>query len=374
MDVQHTLFVGIDAHKDTLSICALRPSGKPLEWKIETSEAAIKRLAQKLRKHSDTVVTAYEAGPTGFQLQRTLERLGITCKVVAPALIPKKVGERIKTDRRDAKKLAELLRAGMLTEVRAPTPEEEAVRDLCRTRWAVKQDLIRCRHRLKHFLLRRDRLFSGPNHWTKSHHEWLRKVTFAHEADNLSYNELYRGVTQLEDRVKHLDEVITQCSEQPPYKEPCAHLRCFRGMDTLIAMTILTELHGFGRFLSPRALMAYLGLVPSEYASGQKKRRGGLTKTGNAHVRRMLVEASHHCSKNPKVSTVVSKRRRNQPIHIVHIAEKAQYRLHKKYWRLFSAGKPRNLVIGAVAREFVGFIWDILQNSTPKDASTLQVI
>ncbi|MEO1229065.1 MAG: transposase [Myxococcota bacterium] len=167
-------------------------------------------------------------------------------------------------------------------------------------------------------------------------------------------------MTQLEDRVKELDGLLGQLAEESTYREPVAHLRCFRGIDTLTAITLVTELHGFGRFLSPRALMADLGLVPSEFSSGPRQRRGGITKTGHHFVRRVLVKAAHHCGKAPQVGTLVGKRRRGQSASVVAIAERAQYRLYRRYWRLISAGKDRNMVIVAVARELVGLIWAVL--------------
>jgi transposase len=211
----------------------------------------VKRLVRRLTDDGGEVRACYEAGPTGYELQRTLERGGIVCDVVAPALVPQKAGDRVKTDRRDALNLARLLRAGMLTEVRPPTSAEEAVRDLCRTRYTVTRDLSRCRNRLKMFLLRRNRVAPGPNHWTRGHHGWLRTQTFNEVADNYAFEDLYRGVLQPEDRRKALDQRLTELAEQEPYRAPVAHLRCFRGIDTVVAMTVVTELHGFERFRSP---------------------------------------------------------------------------------------------------------------------------
>jgi transposase len=295
-------------------------------------------------------------------VKRSVEAAGpVVCEVVAPSLIPVKPGEKIKTDRRDARKLAELLRADLLTEVRPPTLEEEGVRDLCRCREDAKEDLMRARHRLGKMLLRRGLVYSGGKAWTRPHRKWLRSIEWDNEADQTVFDDYFRAIEHVEERQAALTSKIEELSKQAPYAEPVGWLRCFRGIDTVTAMTIVAELHDFSRFTSPRALMSYLGLVPRESSSGDSTRRGGITKTGNKHVRRILIEAAWHYRHKPAVGAKLRKRREGQPGSVIAIADRAQLRLHKRYWKLLlGSNKPSNKVAVAVARELVGFIWAVL--------------
>lgn len=359
-----TTIVGLDAHAQAIQVAMLLPgSAKAVEWKVANEAGAIRRLAKKiLRAAPGEVRACYEAGPTGYALQRQLQEGGAWCDVVAPSLIPVKPGDRVKTDRRDARKLAELLRAGLLTVVRPPTPEEEAVRDLCRAREDVQRDLTRCRHRLGKLLLRRGiRRGGGARAWTRAHRAWLRGLRFELAVDQVVFEDYLLAVEQLEERVRALDEKLEELAGTEPYREPVGWLRCFRGIDTVTAMTLVTELHGFGRFQSPRQLMGYLGLTPSEASSGGTTRRGGITKTGNAHVRRVLVEAAWHYRHRPAVSAKLRKRRHGQPARVVALADKAQHRLHRRHARLLLRGKPQCKVVVALARELAGFVWATLQ-------------
>lgn len=282
--------------------------------------------------------------------------------MIAPSLIPSKPGDRIKTDRRDARKLAEALKAGLLTEVHPPTPEQEAVRDLCRAREAAKADPKRVRHRLSKFLLRREiRWTAGRKSWTKAHLKWLRGRRLDHPADQAILEDHLLALEQLEGRLLAFDEQIARIAEQVPYAEPVGWLRCFRGIDTLTALSIVTELHDVQRFASPRALMAYLGMVPSEYSTGSRHSRGPLTKAGNSRLRRLLIEAAWHYRHRPAVGDRLGKRREGQPLHVVALADRAQQRLHHRYRRLSERGKPQGKVVAAVGRELVGFVWAALQ-------------
>ena len=289
---------------------------------------------------------------------RELEDAGLECIVVAPALIPVKPGDRIKTDRRDARKLAELLRAGLLTEVHAPTAEQEAVRDLSRAREAVKRDQIRMRHRLSKFLLRRGvRWTRGRKAWTQTHLEWLRGRRLEYAADQAILDDHLLGLEQIESRLTAFDAKLEAVADEAPYREPVGWLRCFRGIDTLTALALVAELHDWRRFASPRALMAYLGLVPSESSSGGKERRGAITRAGNVRLRRLLVEAAWHYRHRPGVSYRLRERRAGQPARVIAIADRAQHRLHARYTRLQARGKTHNKIIVAVGRELVGFLW-----------------
>ena len=284
----------------------------------------------------------------------------VSCAVVAPALIPRKPGERVKTNRRDARKLAELGRAGLLTEVRPPTPDEEAVRDVCRARDDAREDRQRCRHRLGKLLLRRGLHYRG-RHWTRAHRQWVDSLAWPHAAERRVVNDYRLAIDQLDARLQELGAHLTEIAQAEPYREPVGWLRCFRGIDTLSAMLILAELHDFRRFQAPRALMAYLGLVPGEDSTGEKHRRGRITRTGNALVRRLLVEAAWHYQHRPAVGVALTRRRTGQPSRVIAIADKAQQRLCRRFRRLTEQHKPAPKVAVAIARELAGFVWAALQ-------------
>ncbi len=263
----------------------------------------------------------------------------MSCQVIAPALIPRKPGERVKTNTRDARKLAELLRAGLLTEVQPPTPADEAVRDLCRARDDAREDLQRCRHRLGKLLLRRGLHFGGRN-WSRPHRAWIDGLEWAQPAERVVVDDYLLAIDHLEARLGALDTRLAEVAETAPYREPVGSLRCFRGIDTLTAIMVLAELHDFRRFQSPRALMAYVGLVPSEDSSGEKHRRGRITRTGNALVRRLLVETAWHYQHRPSIGVALAKRRNGQPGRVISIADKAQQRLCRRFRRLAEQHKP----------------------------------
>ncbi len=357
-------FVGLDAHQETIHAAIFLPDEKdPIVDSFSNTPEAVKRFARKLKKRSPGAVeSCYEAGPLGYGLQRTIEGQDVGCIVIAPSLIPTKPGDRIKTDRRDARKLGECLRAGLLTEVHPPTPEQEAVRDLCRAREAAKSDQKRLRHRLSKFMLRRDlRWTCGKKNWTRAHLEWLRGRRLDHTADQAILDDHLLALEQSEGRLEAFDEKIAAIASQAPYVEPVGLLRCFRGVDTLTALGFVAELHDIRRFPSPRALMAYLGLVPSEYSTGNKQSRGPITKAGNSRLRRLLIEAAWHYRHRPAVGYRLRRRREGQPARAIAIADRAQQRLCRKYRRLSERGKPQGKVVTAVARELVGFLWAALQ-------------
>ena len=307
-------YVGIDAHKVELHVALLAPDASaPVTWKVQNEARAVERLRRKLEKAgAGPVACCYEAGPCGYALQRQLERRRVQCQVIAPALVPRKPGERIKTDRRDARKLAELHRAGLLTEVRPPTPAEAAVRDLCRARDDARADPQRCRHRLGKLLLRRG-LHHPGRAWTQAHRRWVNGLTWPHPADRVVVDDYLLAIDHLEARLMELDAQLATVATTDPYREPVGWLRCFRGIDTLTAMLLLAELHDVQRFPTARALMAYLGLVPGEHSSGERHRRGPITKTGNTLARRLVVEAAWHYRHRPGVSRTLAQRRSGQP-------------------------------------------------------------
>ena len=359
---QVTTYVGIDAHKKDLFIAMLvGTAAVPVSWTVANEPNAVWRLVRKLEREAPGAVqVCYEAGPCGYALQRRMTTPRVSCQVIAPALVPRKPGERVKTNRRDARKLVELLRAGLLTEVRPPTPEEEAVRDLCRARDDARTDLQRCRHRLGKLLLRRGLHYSGRN-WTRAHRQWMDSLIWTHAAERVVVEDYLLAIDQVETRLSELDVRLTAIAQTDPYREPVAWLRCFRGIDTLTAILILAELHDFRRFQAPRALMAYLGLVPGEDSTGEKHRRGRITRTGNSVVRRLLVETAWHYQHRPAVGVGLARRRKGQPGRVIAIADKAQQRLCRRFRKLATEHKPAPKIVVAIARELAGFLWAALQ-------------
>lgn len=359
-----TTYVALDVHKKEHKVAMLLKGGKnPEEWTVKNQDKEIKRMVKRIKKRSGRVspiVCCYEAGCCGFDLQRKLTAEGIKCQVIAPSLVPVKPGERVKTDRRDAKNLVLLLQAGMLTEVHPPNEEEESIRDLCRSRQAAQEDLIRIRHQLSKFLLRRGFIYHDGNNWTQRHFCWLRSLKFDQPMAQQVFTDYLIELEHRRDRVKQLDKDMEKAAQEKPYKGPVGWLRCFRGIDTVTALSIVAELHGFERFDHPRQLMSYLGLTPSESSSGEKQKRGSITKAGNKRVRRLLVESAWHQRHIPTVSKVLRKRREGQPQWVIDIADKAQRRLYRRYWYLIHNGKPHCKAVTAVARELSGFIWAVL--------------
>lgn len=364
---QVTTYVGIDAHKKDLFVALVRGSEPtPVTWQLANEPRAVRRLVRKLERQAPGPVRVfYEAGPCGYALQRQVTTARVHCDVVAPALIPRKPGERVKTNRRDARKLADLGRAGLLTPVHPPTPEDEAVRDLARGRDDAREDLQRCRHRLGKLLLRRGLHYAGRN-WTRAHRHWIDSLAWPHAAERAVVDDYLLAIDHTEARLRELDARLAEIAERAPYREPVGWLRCFRGIDTLTAMLILAELHDFRRFASAPALMAYLGLVPGEDSSGEKHRRGRITRTGNALVRRLLVEVAWHYQHRPGVGAAVAGRRNGQPRRVIAIADQAQQRLCRRFRKLAAEHKPAPKIAVAIARELAGFVWAALQPvSTP---------
>lgn len=363
-------YVGLDVHKEETVVAVLRGSAtQVVEFRLPTS--AVRRLAQRLlaAAQGGAVKAAYEAGPCGYELSRALRAAGIDCQVVAPSLIPVQPGQRIKTDRRDAKKLAQLLRAGLLTSVAEPTPAEESVRELCRCREDAQQDLTRCRHRLSKMLLRRGRVFRQGRNWTQRHRTWLRQQRFDHPADQVVFDDYLAAVEWGEERVHGLEVQLAAVAEQAPYAVPVGWLRCLRGVDTITALTLVAELYDIRRFANPRHLMGYLGLVPAEHSSGNSARRAGITKTGNAHVRRILIEAAWHARRQPKVYGALRKRRVGQPAEVIALADRAMQRLYRRWWHLVHQGKSTQKATTAVARELAGFVWGLLHRQFPVETA-----
>ena len=363
MTTEDTTYVGLDVHKNSIHVAVLVPGrDAALQWTEVHTVESIRRLAKRLLKEAPgPVECCYEAGPTGYPLQRRLRDLGVGCTIIAPSLTPIRPGSRTKTDRRDALKLAELHRARLLTEVHPPSESDEALRDLFRCREDVRQDLTRARHRMSKFLLRRHCIYrETKHHWGSRHMIWLRRLRFEDRSSQAVFESYLLALDQTTERLGQLDVALAEAAQEQPYRDPVAWLRCFRGIDTVTAIGIVAELHDFRRFRSPRQLAAYIGLVPSEHSSGDSQRRGPITKTGNTHVRRLLVEAAWHHRYKPRVTGPLAKRREGQPGRILALADRAQERLYARYLRMSARGKLHNKTIVAMARELVGYIWAAL--------------
>ncbi len=369
MSANAITWVGMDAHKNSIKVAACLPGAAELvEWTEDTTVEAVRRLARRLQRLSPgaEVRCCYEAGPTGYALQRQLRAAGVGCTVIAPSLTPVKPGERIKTDRRDARKLVEYFRHGQLTEVQPPSETDEALRDLCRCRDDVRVDLLRARHRLTKFLLRRHVIYrQSKHHWGTRHHQWLEELRFDDAMSQATFDSYFLAVQQLEERQHQLDLQLAEFGAQEPYRGKVAALRCFKGIDTVTAVCLVAELHDFRRFHSPRQLAAYVGLVPSERSSGERDQRGPITKSGNRHVRRLLVEASWHHRHRPALSRPLRARREGQPARVLAIADRAQERLAARYRRMSEAGKVHPKTIVAMARELCGYLWAVLHPAAP---------
>jgi transposase len=361
-DSNTTLFVGLDVHKVTIAV-ALAPEGRGAEVRaygtIGTRQADIDRLLRKLVSKKARLSFAYEAGPCGYSLYRYLTRKGFDCQVVAPSLIPKKPGDRVKTDRRDAEGLARNLRAGDLTSVYVPCLEDEAIRDLARARVAAIQDLNSSRFRLKGFLLRHDVRYSGRANWGPAHLRWLGTVSCSSPVQQIVFQEYVRTVSERQDRVDRID---TELKEQVPgwRMYPVVEaVQAMRGVAFTVAVTVVSELGDLSRFQNPRQVSSYLGLVPSEHSSGPRRRLGGITKAGNSHARRVLVEGAWAYRHPARVSYQLQKRIERAPAFAQEIAWKAQVRLCKRFRMLVSRGKHPNQAAIAIAREMAAFLWDI---------------
>jgi transposase len=364
--VENITYVALDDHKRKHQVAVLLPGmhrEEAITWRIENTRAGIRKMVRKVLKMAPGEVWfCYEAGPNGYVLQRRISEFDrVSCVVVAPSRTPRRPGDRVKTDRRDARKLVGLFRAGELQSIVPPMEEEEAVRDLCRCRRAAQKRVTASRHQVDKFLMRNGYVYRDGKNWTRRYREWLRSLKFDDWRRERTFQAYLFGIEQDEDRVKRLDLEIVRAAEEEPYRTLVGFVRCFRGLDTLSAMVLTSELYAVGRFTTAPSLMGFVGMVPSEETTGWDPHRGPITKSGNEHVRRILVEAAKHYRHPARVSRALTQRRKDQPDWVIAIADKAQTRLHQKYWKLvMGKGKHPNVAAIAVARELVGFIWAVL--------------
>lgn len=359
-----TRFVGLDAHAETIAVAVAEP-GRNGEVRslgqIPNRLEAVRKLIQKLGGPKGLQV-CYEAGPTGYALYWQLTKLGVACEVIAPSLIPSKPGDRVKTDRRDAMKLARCYRAGELTSVWVPDQAHEALRDLVRAREAAKKDQLRARHRLGKFLLRAGRrpVKTLPA-WGTEYMKWVRAVTFEHVAQQATMVDYLSEVDHAAARIERLEKAIDEAVELAPpvMREVIAALQALRGFAKIAATTIAVEIGYFSRFERAKQLMGYAGSTPSEYSTGGSRRQGAITKTGNAHVRRILYEVAWAYRHRPALGATLKQRQRGVSLDLVEIAWKAQHRLHRRYATLLAKNKPHCKVVTAIGRELLGFVWAI---------------
>lgn len=356
-------FVGLDVHAETIAVAVAEMNGEVRSLGIIPNRAeSVRRLIGKLGRPANLRV-CYEAGPTGYVLYWQLSELGVACEVVAPTLVPVKAGDRVKTDRRDAAKLAKCYRAGDLTPVWVPDRAHEALRDLVRARLAAKRDQLRARHRLSKFLLRHGR--RPPEEigaWTLKHLEWVRsKVHFEEPAQNATLLDYLHEVEHMAARITRLEQAIDAALPALPatMRAVIDGLQSLRGVAKVAAVTLIAELGQLSRFDHPRQLMGYAGIVSREHSSGERIRRGAISKTGNAHLRRIVVEAAWSYRHRPAVGAILAGRQKNAPAAVTALAWKAQHRLHARYLRLIGRGKSKQQTVTAVGRELLGFIWAI---------------
>lgn len=358
----HRTLVGLDVHaRSTIPAVLDLASGELTFRRLNGPPRSVVNYLETLPA---PVLAVYEAGPTGYGLAReAAARRGIEVRVCAPGSIPRKPGDRVKTDRRDAERLVRSLLAGELSFVRVPTVEEEQFRDLARCRECARADLMRARHRLARFLVRREIEFAGPGgSWSEAHHRWLRSLEFADHASRSVFNDYLTGVVFLEQRRDGLDAQIEIAAPCSPWALTIANLRCLRGISTTTAYGVCCEVGDFRRFEHPAGLSSYLGIVPSEHSSGESVKHGPITKAGSPHARRLLVEAAQHYRHKPAISERLARRQRGQDPRACEIGWRCQQRLYRQWQRLrLDRGKPGNVVITALARELSNFIWEVGQ-------------
>ena len=366
MEENITGFVGLDAHAES-TVIGFAAAGREASRYIGRASAKVPEIKRALSKLGEpgSLLIVYEAGPCGYGLARELRAAGYRCEVIAPSKIPKQSGDRVKTDRRDALKLASLARAGELVPVVIPDERDEALRDLSRARVDAVRARAKARQQLKALLLRHGRRYAGKSSWTAAHERYLAEIGFKHPAQDIAYAEYRHAVGEGEGRVQRLSQSLSQQVEGWRMQPVVRALMTLRGVDLIAATTVVAELGDLRRFVHPRELMGYLGLVPSEHSTGSSRRQGAITKTGNSAVRRVLIEAAWNYRFPARMSLALQVRQEGQPAAVRTIAWRAQLRLCQRFRRLSARGLQYNKVCVAIARELSGYIWDIGQHTAP---------
>jgi transposase len=349
-----TVAVGLDVHKSSVRLAAVRAGEVVREVTLPFDHARVER---ELRAWPGARV-CHEAGPTGFGLHRHLLAAGVESVIVAPGLVPSRPGDRVKTDKRDARRLAALHAGGLLTAIFVPSPELEALRDLVRAREDARLDRMRARHRLGKFCLRHDRRMPTTC-WGVTRRAWLGRQAFELPGQQQAFDDYLFAVDQIDRRISTLEAEIARIAADGPHDELIGRLRCLRGIDTLTAVGLICEVGDFGRFKTAEQFMSFVGLVPSERSSGEGRRQGSITKAGSAHARRLLVEAAWNSRRRPTVGYELARRHRGQDPAVLERAWRCQQRLHRRWQRMAGRGKPQQKIVVACARELAGFVWAI---------------
>jgi len=358
-------YVGMDVHKETIDVVVFRESEEDpfLERTILNQEGVIRKLFKKLME-GGSVIACYEAGCMGFGLQRMLEEMGVASIIASPGKVPRRPTDRIKTDRRDARRLSEQLRARTLEAIHIPSRDDEAVRDYLRAREDVRLELVKTKQRLQKFLLRHGYVYESTRYWTGRHDRWLRGLEFDKGMLKETFEEYYFMIGTLAENLRSMDRRIEEIALSEPYAVRVGRLRSFKGINYLTALSIICEVGDFRRFSHAETFMAFLGLVPGESSSGEKRRQGGITKSGNTHLRKLLIESSWHYRYKSAPSKRLTDRRKGQPAEIIAYADRAMRRLQWKFFRLIMKGKTKQAAVTAVARELAGFVWGMMVGQT----------